>query len=93
MTQPPSFKRSLGTLWLFTLLRFGLFAVVWGILYAIGLEWFLAAVIALVLSIPLSLVLLAKPRAMLSQTIEQRIDAQKQRRAELDARLDGDDPT
>jgi len=76
---------------MFTLLRFGLFAVLWAILYIIGLEWFVAALIALVLSIPLSLVLLAKPRAMLSQTIEQRIEAQKERRAQFDARLEGDD--
>ena len=87
----PSFRRSMGTLWLYSLLRFGLFGAIWGILYVIGLQWFLAAVIALVLSIPLSLVLLAKPRAMLSETIEQRIERQKAKRSELDARLDGDE--
>jgi uncharacterized protein (DUF58 family) len=89
----PSFGRSMGALWLYTVLRFGLFAAIWAILYVIGLEWFIAALIALVLSIPLSLVLLAKPRAMLSQTIEQRLEVQKARRAEFDARLEGDDPT
>jgi predicted Kef-type K+ transport protein len=87
----PSFKRSMGTLWMYSLLRFGLFGVIWAILYAIGLEWFLAALIALALSIPLSLVLLARPRAMLSQNIEQRIERQKSRRADFDARLEGAD--
>jgi hypothetical protein len=90
MVQQPSFKRSMGTLWLYTTLRFGLFGVLWAILYLIGLEWFLAAIIALALSIPLSIVLLAKPRAMLSQTIEQRLAAHTEKRAEFDARLEGD---
>ena len=81
----------MGTLWLYSALRFGLFGVIWAILYVIGLEWFIAALIALALSIPLSLVLLAKPRAMLSQTIEQRIDVQREKKAEFDARLEGVD--
>ena len=77
---------------MYSLLRFGLFGAIWAILYFIGLQWFIAALIALALSIPLSLVLLAKPRAMLSQTIEQRIEAQRVRKAEFDARLDGEAP-
>ena len=91
MPEQPSFARSMGALWLYTALRFGLFLLIWGILYAIGLQWFIAALIALVLSVPLSLVLLAKPRAMLSRTIEERLEAQKAKRAEFDARLDGDE--
>ena len=88
---PPTFKRAMGTLWLYSTLRFGLFGVLWAILYLIGLQWFIAALISLALSIPLSLVLLAKPRAMLSQTIEQRIDVQRDKKADFDARLEGVD--
>lgn len=81
----------MGALWLYTILRFGLFAAIWAILYLIGLQWFIAALAALGLSIPLSIVLLAKPRAMLSETIEQRLERQKERRADFDARLEGAD--
>jgi Protein of unknown function (DUF4229) len=59
----PSFAGWLGSMWLYTGLRFGLFGAVWGILYLIGLSGFLSALLGLVLSVPLSLVLLARPRA------------------------------
>ncbi len=80
----------MGTLWLYSALRFGLFFGLWGIFYLLGVGWFLGALIALALSIPLSLVLLRKPRAALSQTIEARLEAHQHKRADFDARLDGD---
>jgi membrane protein implicated in regulation of membrane protease activity len=78
----------MGALWLYTILRFGLAAALWGILLLLGVGWFLAAVIALALSLPLSYVLLKKPRALLSETIEQRVASARSRRADLDDQLD-----
>jgi hypothetical protein len=79
----------MGALWLYTILRFTLFVVIWGLLYLCGLGGFLSAIIALLLSLPLSYVLLARPRALLSATIEQRLQARAVRRSELDSELDG----
>jgi hypothetical protein len=78
----------MGSMWLYTLLRFGLFFALWGILELLGVHGFLAPVLALVLSVPLSFVLLAKPRHMFTKQLEARIEARKEQRAALDARLD-----
>jgi hypothetical protein len=75
-------------MWLYTVLRFGLFFILWGLLYLIGLQPLPAALIGLVLSIPLSLVLLARPRARLAEQIEARMAAHRQARADFDRRLD-----
>jgi O-antigen ligase len=91
MTQQPTFKRSMGAMWLYTLLRFGLFFALFGLLWLVGVKGFLGAIIALVLSVPLSFVLLARPRQAFAQVIEQRMEARKQRQADLDAQLQGDD--
>jgi hypothetical protein len=84
----PSFVNWMGSLWGYTILRFGMFFALWGILVLVGLGGFLAALLALVLSIPLALVLLSGPRNRVAQNIEQRVEAAKANRAELDARLD-----
>jgi membrane protein implicated in regulation of membrane protease activity len=81
----------MGSMWLYTLLRFGMFFALWGILVLVGLLGFFAPLLALVLSVPLSLVLLAKPRAAFTRRLEARIEARKAARAELDARLEHDD--
>ena len=86
----PSFGSWIGSLWLFTLLRFGMFFVLWGLLVAAGLDGLFAALLALILSIPLSFVLLAKPRARVAANLEARVAAQRVARADLDARLDPD---
>jgi len=91
MTQQPTFKRSMGAMWLYTVLRFGLFFALFGLLWLVGVKGFLGAIIALVLSVPLSFVLLARPRQAFAQVIEQRMEARKQRQADLDAQLRGDD--
>jgi len=80
----------MGAFWLYTILRFALFFAIWGLLYLFGVGSFLGAVVALSLSLPLSYVLLARPRALLSSTIEQRLDARVVRRSELDAELEGE---
>jgi Protein of unknown function (DUF4229) len=89
----PSFGRWMGALWLYTVLRVAVFGVLFGVLWLAGVPGFLGAVIAVVLSLPLSYVLLARPRAALSDTIEQRLAARHQRQMDLDARLRGDDGT
>jgi hypothetical protein len=86
--QGPSFVNWMGSLWGYTILRFGMFFALWGILLLVGLGGLLAAAIALVLSIPLSLVLLSGPRNRVAQNVESRIDARRAARADLDAQLD-----
>ena len=86
----PSFSRWMGSMWLYTVLRFGLFFALWGVMELVGLRGLVAALVGLVLSIPLSLVLLSRPRAAVAGNIEQRITARKHARDDLDARLDPD---
>jgi hypothetical protein len=86
--QRPSFGNWMGSLWLYTLLRFGMFFALWGLLVLAGLSGLFAAFLALVLSVPLSYVLLARPRARIAAQIEQRVNAHKAARADLDRRLD-----
>ena len=54
-------------MWLYTLLRLGLFFVLWGLLWVARVPAFLAAVIAMVLSVPLSYVLLRSRAAARGQ--------------------------
>lgn len=79
-------------MWLYTVLRFGMFFALWGILVLLGLHGFLAAVIALALSVPLSLVLLAKPRAAFTRQLEARVENRRVERQKLDSRLETDTP-
>jgi O-antigen ligase len=88
----PTFAGWMGSMWLYTILRFGLFFALWGVLVLAGLPGLLAALVAVVLSLPLSYVLLARPRARFAANIEQRINARREGRAELDQELSGDDP-
>lgn len=75
-------------MWLYTILRFGLFFALWGVLVVLGLHGILAPLLALILSVPLSFVLLARPRAMFARQLEARVAARRAERAELDAQLD-----
>lgn len=86
--QRPSFANWMSSLWLYSLLRFGMFFALWGLLVLAGLSGLFAALLALALSVPLSYVLLARPRAKLAATIEARVQAQRAERAHLDSRLD-----
>jgi Protein of unknown function (DUF4229) len=85
---PPRFLLWIGTLWGYTLLRFAMFFALWGIMVLLGLGGLIAPLIALVLSVPLSLVLLAGPRNRVAQQIEARMAASRAARHELDTRLD-----
>lgn len=84
----PRFLDWMGSLWGYTLLRFGMFFALWGILVLVGLGGLLAPLIALVISVPLSYVLLSGPRNRVAHNIEARIAASRHARADLDARLD-----
>ena len=88
--QIPTFVNWMGSLWGYTLLRFGMFFALWGLLELVGLHGLFAALLALVLSVPLSLVLLAGPRARVAAKVEQRIEASRAARRDLDQRLDPD---
>jgi hypothetical protein len=50
---------------------------------------FLAAVIAVFLSVPLSFVLLRKPRERFARNIELRVNARRNREQDLDKKLSG----
>lgn len=79
----------LGALWIYTVLRFGLFGVLFLILWLFGVGGLLGALIALVLSVPLSFVLLAKPRSWLADGMNDQLRARQSRTRRLDADLSG----
>jgi predicted lipid-binding transport protein (Tim44 family) len=87
-TQQSSFAGWMGSMWLYTILRFGLFFALWGVLILAGVHGFIAALVAVALSVPLSFVLLSVPRARFAANIERRVNAHRDRRADLDAQLD-----
>ena len=87
----PKFGRWMGATWLYTFLRFALFFALWGLLALAGVRGLIGAMIALLLSVPLSFVLLARPRRMFAEQIEARMAARRLDRAELDAELNAAD--
>lgn len=82
--------RLLGQFWLYTLLRIALFGAVWGVLWLVNVRGMLALLFAVLLSVPLSFVLLARPRAALAASLEQRVSQRKVREDDLRHRLAGD---
>ncbi|MEO8889757.1 MAG: DUF4229 domain-containing protein [Jatrophihabitantaceae bacterium] len=84
----PNFRGWMGSMWLYTLLRFALFFLLWALLVLVGLTGLVAPLVALVLSVPLALVLLAAPRARFAANLESRVSAHRNQRADLDAELD-----
>jgi hypothetical protein len=79
----------LAALWVYTLLRIALFGVLFGVLWLFGVRGLLGAIIALLLSVPLSFVLLARPRQALVAGVTGQVEARRARTNELDARLSG----
>jgi len=71
--------------------RLALFVALGLVLYAAGLRGFPLAALAVLLSLPLSYVLLARQRAAFSASLERRLAERRARRADLRARLRGDD--
>jgi hypothetical protein len=87
----PTFGAWMSSMWLYTILRFGLFFALWGVLVLVGLHGFFAALVGLLLSVPLSYVLLARPRARFAANIEARLSTRRDDRARLDQELSGGD--
>ncbi len=87
----PSTARALGAMWVYTILRIGLFLVLWGLLWLVRVPVFLAGVIAVVLSVPLSFVLLNRQRQKLADNLERRVEHRRSRTTELDDKLSGGD--
>lgn len=71
----------------YTAARLALFAVVGGVLYVIGLRRFALVIVALIVTMPLSYVLLRTQRTALTAQLETRV----QRRRDVRARLRGTD--
>jgi Protein of unknown function (DUF4229) len=61
------------------------------LLYVIGLRGFVLAAFAVVLSLPLSYLLLARQRVALGADVERRLTQRRARSADLRARLRGDE--
>jgi O-antigen ligase len=91
-SRPPTPGQTLQAMWLYTVLRFAMFFVLWGLLWVARVPGLLAALIALVLSVPLSYVLLRRQRAKLASNLEQRVNARQSRTQDLDAKLAGEEP-
>jgi hypothetical protein len=89
----PSPGQTLGAMWLYTVLRFGLFLVLWGLLWVARVPGLVAGMIAVVLSIPLSYILLNKQRARLAANLEARVTARQSHRHNLDTQLSGEPDT
>jgi hypothetical protein len=87
----PSAGQTLAAMWLYTLLRYGLFALLWFLLWLARVPWLLAGLIALVLSVPLSYILLRRQREKMADNLEQRVLARQAKQQQLDARLSGKD--
>src|SRR4051812_20959220 len=85
-----TFAGWMGSMWLYTTLRFGLFFALWGLLFLFGLHGFGAPISPLARSLPLSLVLLPKPRAAFTRQLEARVENRRIERQELDSRLESD---
>jgi uncharacterized protein (DUF58 family) len=75
----------------YTAARAALLVAVALLLYVIGLRGFLLVLFALVLSLPLSYVLLARQRIAFGANVEQRLAERKRRTATLRAQLRGED--
>jgi Protein of unknown function (DUF4229) len=75
----------------YTSARLLLLAAVAVLLYLVGARGLVLAALAVLLSLPLSYVLLVGQRAALGAEVERRLAARQARRADLRARLRGDD--
>ena len=92
-TKQPTFAAWMGSMWLYTILRFGLFFGLWGLLVLAGLDGLLGALVAVALSVPLSYVVLSVPRARFAANVERRVNARRDHRTDLDEKLTGEDET
>jgi hypothetical protein len=75
--------------WVYSLARITLFLVLWGLLWLFGLGGLIGAAVALVLSVPLSYVFLARPRMAMTAAMMERLNVRQERIATLDDDLSG----
>lgn len=68
------------------------FAAVAALLFVFGLRGFVLVLIALLVSLPVAYVLLARLRADFAEDVERRLAARRVRREDLRSRLRGDPP-
>lgn len=78
--------------WIYTIARFAMFVVLALVLWLVGVPYLFAGLIAIVVSVPLSWFLLAKPREAFARTIEARVGQRQERNADLGKRLEGEAP-
>ncbi len=78
-------------LWVYSLARISLFLMLWGLLWLFGLGGLIGAAVALVLSVPLSYVFLARPRMAMTGAMMERLNVRQERTADLDEKLAGGD--
>jgi hypothetical protein len=71
--------------------RIGIFLLLAGLGWLVGLRGFLLIVVALVLSLPASWFLLRKQRDAMAADIERKVSSRRTRREDLRAQLRGDD--
>ena len=83
-----TFGRWMGSMWLYTILRFALFFALWGLMVLVGLHGLVGAFVALLLSVPLSFVLFAVPRARFAASVKDRLNARREPRQQLDDKLE-----
>lgn len=73
--------------WIYTAARIAVFGVLFGLLWLFGVRSLLGAALALVLSVPLSYVILIRPRAALAAALHDRFVIRQERTDALDAQL------
>ena len=78
--------------WIYTGLRVVLYAVILGLLWLFGVRGFFGAVVALALTVPLSYVFLARPRAAMVHSINLLRERRTARTDALDEQLQGQSP-
>lgn len=83
-------RHPLVVFWTYTLLRVAVFGALFGLLWLFGLRGLLGAAVAVVLSVPLSFVLLSRQRAALAQSMQERLQLHQDRAAALGAELSGE---
>jgi hypothetical protein len=76
----------------YTALRLLLLVGILVILYAVGVRGVLLPALAIVLSLPLSYVVLAKQRTAFANEIDRKVADRRERKADLRARLAGNEP-
>jgi hypothetical protein len=77
----------------YTVGRLLVFVGAGAVLYLVGLRGFVLVLVALLLSMPLSYLLLAPARAAFVADVERRLAQRRARREDLRTRLRGDDET